>query len=256
MRRILSFMVVLLFIVCFTSGAMALSDSEYRSLMKNQAFANADRVLNAAWAEAKDVLYGSDFDNLKRNQQRWIKSGRDSEAKYFMQNQGLSKVEAYAKVTSVRANYIRNQVRQFASVYDILVNRMTQIARQISKSSKPTAQASNMKAWNNKNNLVVFEYSGKDSFLINFWTSQPSVVFNDNIKAGMSVRELNNIFKGDDENNFNVDYNGKIYSVIGGNKQWINFGIVNGYVSFIEFVQAGEVIPQKIQSMIDRYESY
>lgn len=173
-----------------------------------------------------------------------------------MQNKGLSKVEAYAKVTNARANYIRNQVRQFASVYDILVSRMTQTARQISKSSKPTAQASNMKAWNNQNNLVIFEYSGKDSFLISFWTSDSSIVFNDNIRAGMSLGELESVFKGDDEDNFNVDYDGKIYSVIGGNKQWINFGIKNGYVSFIEFVQAGEVIPQKIQSMIDRYESY
>lgn len=74
MRRILSLIVGLVFVACFTSGAMALSDSEYRSLMKNPAFVNADRALNAAWAEAKDVLYGSDFDNLKRNQQQWLKA--------------------------------------------------------------------------------------------------------------------------------------------------------------------------------------
>ena len=73
---------------------------------------------------------------------------------------------------------------------------MTQAAKQISKSSKPNLQVANMKAWNNKNNLVVFEYSGKNSFLIRFWTSTPNFDFA-GIKVGISVNELKNFFGGE-----------------------------------------------------------
>ena len=190
MKKILIIATSLL-ITCFCSSAFALSDAEYRSMMKNSAFANADKALNAAWAEAKGILYGSDFDNLKKNQQQWIKSGRDAEAKYFMNNNGLSKVEAYTAATNARANYIRNRTRELSSTYDILAYSMEQTARQISKSSKPTAQASNVKAWNDKNNLVVFEYSAKSSFLVRFWTSDPKFDFT-GIRVGSSVRELEN----------------------------------------------------------------
>ncbi len=240
-------------VTCFCSQALALSDAEYKELMKNKSFANADKALNNAWSEAKNLLYGSEFENFKINQQQWIKTKRDEEAKYFINNKGLSKIEAYTKVTEARANYINHKIKESTSCYDILLNRITLKATQFSNSSKPNAQASNFRAWNNKNNLVVFEYSGKNSFLISFWTSDRNIIFNDNIKIGMSLNELRNIFENDENKNFNTYYDGKIYNVAAGNRQSINFGIKNNNVSFIEFWQAGETIPAKIQNIINSY---
>ena len=58
--------VLLLVITCSTS--FALTDAEYRVLMKDKTFAQADKALHAAWKAAKSELYGSELEALTRNQ--------------------------------------------------------------------------------------------------------------------------------------------------------------------------------------------
>ena len=49
--------------------------------------------------------------------------------------------------------------------YDLLALSMKEKALQISQASQPSAQSGKVKAWSGKNYIVVFEYSGKDSYL-------------------------------------------------------------------------------------------
>ena len=84
-----------------------LSDNEYRQMMRNSDFANADKALNQAWRNAKNSLSENDFNALKKDQNSWIKRGRDNEARALLSR--MSRVEAYTSVTNARAEYI-NQV--------------------------------------------------------------------------------------------------------------------------------------------------
>ena len=84
-----------------------LSDNEYKQMMKNSDFANADKALNQAWRNAKNSLSDNEFNALKKDQNSWIKRGRDNEARALLSR--MSRVEAYTSVTNARAEYI-NQV--------------------------------------------------------------------------------------------------------------------------------------------------
>ncbi|MBQ7594187.1 MAG: DUF1311 domain-containing protein, partial [Synergistaceae bacterium] len=150
------FLYALILIVLACSSSFALSDAEYKVLMKNKSFAAADKALNSAWKDATGMLYGSDMDNLKKNQQQWIKTGRDREAQALINRNKLSKAEAYAQVTNARADYIMQYVRDNTDPYERLAYSMTKIARQISQSTKPSAQSGKVKAWSGKNYIVVF----------------------------------------------------------------------------------------------------
>ena len=81
-----------------------LSDSEYKQMMSNSDFANADKALNQAWRNAKNSLSKSSFEALKKSQTSWIKRGRDIEVKPLLAK--MSRVEAYTSVTNARAEYI------------------------------------------------------------------------------------------------------------------------------------------------------
>ncbi len=96
--------IAVLVIFIITGSAFALSDAEYKQMIKNSEFARADKALNDAWSEAKNSLSANDFEALKNNQREWISKGRDNEAKELMNR--LSKIEAYTAVTYSRAEYI------------------------------------------------------------------------------------------------------------------------------------------------------
>ena len=97
------------------NSASALSDKEYRQLIKNQSFSDADKALNEAWTNAKNSLSEKDFNALKKSQTRWIKSGRDNEARQLLKK--LSRVQAYTLVTNSRADYINNYVQLHYLLY-------------------------------------------------------------------------------------------------------------------------------------------
>ena len=92
-----------------------LSDNEYKQMMKNSDFANADKALNQAWKNAKNSLSENEFNALKKDQNSWIKKGRDNEAGALMSR--MSRVEAYTSVTNSRAEYI-NQLANGSTSLD------------------------------------------------------------------------------------------------------------------------------------------
>ena len=87
-------------VLCIPS--FALSDAEYRTMMKNPDFARADRRLNDTWKKVSRTLSGSALQRLKENQREWISVGRDASAKDFLDD--YSRVEAYTIATDLRAD--------------------------------------------------------------------------------------------------------------------------------------------------------
>ena len=100
-------------VISVASSAFALSDKEYKQMMKNSGFAKADKALNQAWKNAKNSLPSGDFETLKRDQMSWIKRGRDNEAKPLLKR--MSRVQAYTSVTNSRAEFINAYVKGIVS---------------------------------------------------------------------------------------------------------------------------------------------
>ena len=237
-------------ILCFNVlPAFALSDSEYRSMMKNPIFANADKALNTAWKSAKSNLSSYEFENLKKDQQRWIKSGREAEAKALMKQ--YSKVEAYARVTNSRAQYIMQFIQDNEDSYDIFINSIFQRANQISKGNPTEIETSygrTWRVWRTRDYILVKQ----DNFVMNFWTSNPQISFANGLKVGSSLNDLQTFFSDD-----NIYYEGNRFQVIGGNRQWLNFTISNSRVASVEFYQAPDStedqMPARISQILDSY---
>ena len=101
--------------LAFAGSAAALSDAEYKKLMKDSSeFAEADKELTKAWNEAKKALGKNDFENLKKEQKAWIDSGRDKRAKKLIAD-GMSSDVAYAVATRDRAKELRGSIIQYGA---------------------------------------------------------------------------------------------------------------------------------------------
>ena len=86
--------------------AAGLSDAEYREMMKDPGFAEADGALNEVWSR---ILKEWGFSKagikaLKADQAEWVRKGRDTKAGRFMREDGYTASRAYATVTAVRAD--------------------------------------------------------------------------------------------------------------------------------------------------------
>ena len=103
-------LVVVAILFAFVSSALALSDKEYKQMMKNSDFAKADKALNQAYKNAKSSLSGELWKTLKDDQMSWIKKDRDFEANLVIKEMSVSRVQAYATVTAARAEYINEYV--------------------------------------------------------------------------------------------------------------------------------------------------
>ena len=90
---------------------MALTDAEYREMLKDPGFVAADKALNQAWAEAKKVMPKAAFEALKKEQGAWVAKGRDTEAKELMKN-GMEAPKAYALVTEMRMRAIQTAAEE------------------------------------------------------------------------------------------------------------------------------------------------
>ena len=101
------FIVLLLF-----SPAIALTENDYRELLKDSEFINADNSLKKSWNEAKNKLSQSKFQSLKESQMQWAKIIRDELAQELIDFQGYSKLMAYISVTNDRADYIRSLLKE------------------------------------------------------------------------------------------------------------------------------------------------
>lgn len=106
MKRLISAL-ALITVLCVP--ALALSDSEYLEMKKDPAFRAADTQLTRAYNQAKNSMSKSDFEKLRREQRKWIESGRDSEAKSVMRNRN-PKLFAYTHVTLERARKIYSAI--------------------------------------------------------------------------------------------------------------------------------------------------
>ena len=83
--------------------AAGLSDAEYREMMKDRGFAEADRALNEAWARIlkEGGLSKAGIKALKADQAEWVRKGRDTQARLIMEN-GYAALEAYTTATGMR----------------------------------------------------------------------------------------------------------------------------------------------------------
>ena len=101
MKRILS---AALLTLILAGAAFGLSDKEYTRMMKSsKAFREADKFMNECYKECRQTLPRSEFERVAEELREWIKSGHDEEAQSFIDD-GMSRAEAYAKVTEMRAH--------------------------------------------------------------------------------------------------------------------------------------------------------
>lgn len=100
------FALILVLVISFSSCAYALSDSEYKDMMKDKDFAEADKELNAVWARLKKELPKNAFELLQADQRQWLGHKRDDNAKALIDEGGMSKVEAYTSETLDRAEHL------------------------------------------------------------------------------------------------------------------------------------------------------
>ena len=102
-----AFFVFLLVLTLGVTPAFALTDNEYRILVStSQAFKEADEELGKVWKEVYGGLSEKDQKFIMKSQQYWIKEWRDTVLKRLMK-QGMSKTDAYTKVTKDRINMLR-----------------------------------------------------------------------------------------------------------------------------------------------------
>lgn len=107
MKKFLSVIAVLFLM---SSNALALSDSEYKELMKDSDFAQAEEALAQAWKEAKKMP-PKFFERLQKEQREWVSHERDKRAADLMKSdKKLSKAGAYALETGSRAEAIISAV--------------------------------------------------------------------------------------------------------------------------------------------------
>lgn len=107
MKKFLSSLALLLLI---SSNAFALSDSEYKEMLKDSSFADSEKELAKVWAETKK-LPAKFFEHLQKEQREWVSHGRDKRAESLMKaDKTLSRAQAYAQETGSRVEAINSAI--------------------------------------------------------------------------------------------------------------------------------------------------
>ena len=86
MKRFLFVLSVLAVFSMLVSSAAALSDSEYKEMMKDPNFAKTEKELSSVWAEAKAKLSKEHFEHLQNSQREWLSKTRDEYAENVMKS--------------------------------------------------------------------------------------------------------------------------------------------------------------------------
>ncbi len=94
---------IILRLILISAQAFALTDSEYRVMMKNYDFARADKELNSTWKRISRTLSGAVLEQLREEQREWLRTTRDNEADTLI-DEGFSRSEAYAEATQKRTH--------------------------------------------------------------------------------------------------------------------------------------------------------
>ena len=102
-----------LLMVLWCSSAYALSDAEYKKMLNDKEFAQADRQLRQAYNRALNTLKDSKAaqEKLRTDQRKWIASGRDEDAKAVMGR--YSRVRAYTIATRARAEDLPDIAKKY-----------------------------------------------------------------------------------------------------------------------------------------------
>ena len=220
---------IFVFVMCDAFQALALSDKDYTAMMKDSAFAEADRNLNEAWTAAKESLSPADFAALKKSQSQWLKTGRDNEAQKLMKSGGMSKTQAYAQATENRAEYIRGmfQIDTESDPYSDFADSLKAVADKIMK-GKPSLTVAGSRVWAGEKYII----GRSGEYLSDFFTVDPSMTFAGGLRIGSSESDLLKFF-GDELHRHD---DGTYYS--GGIRQWIEFDARGGTLRTIYFTQA------------------
>lgn len=134
MHKILSLALMLLVLLPAVKG-YALSDSEYRVLMKAPQFRKAEEELARHWNGLCDNMSKEDKKFVLESQRKWIRTGRDADA-HELQSLGISKVNAYTIATFRQIgllmvhsfNYINEIGKEFPRADDYYSYEMTKQA--------------------------------------------------------------------------------------------------------------------------------
>ena len=113
--RFFAALLVGLLVGLLAAPALALSDAEYKKMMKDPEFAAADKKLNQVWAGLKKSMPKDAFEPLRKDQSAWAAKGRDEAANAKMKSEGLSRTAAYAAATMERAEALPDLAQQYTS---------------------------------------------------------------------------------------------------------------------------------------------
>ncbi len=246
MKKTLSALIVA-FVLLSATQALALSDKDYRAMMKDSKFAQADKNLNDAWKAAKESLSPADFAKLKKSQAQWIKKGRDEEVKKLRSEKAgrtLPLTDAYAMVTDNRAEYIRSlfSIDAESDPYDIFEYSLREIAGTIME-GKPTFTDGDSQIWKGNKYIVAQSYE----CLLEFFTVDSEMTFAGRLRVGSKESDLLKFFgsdiRKDDTNTYSA----------GGIHQWTVFTMENGRIKSIHFTQPNTVMTNKAEKKFINY---
>ena len=107
MKRVFVCLVVALMVALGPVGTgYALSDAEYRELLKDPDFRFEDALLGKVWKRVYGSLSAADKKILLADQRDWLKNRRDAYAADYMR-QGMDKVHAYCWAVNVRTHALQ-----------------------------------------------------------------------------------------------------------------------------------------------------
>ena len=107
MKRVFVCLVVALMVALGPVGTgYALSDAEYRELLKDPDFRFEDALLGKVWKRVYGSLSAADKKILLADQRDWLKNRRDACAADYMR-QGMDKVHAYCWAVNVRTHALQ-----------------------------------------------------------------------------------------------------------------------------------------------------
>ena len=102
-----AFFVFLLILMLGATTVFALTNDEYQTLIStSQAFREVDEELGRVWKEVYGELSEQDKKYHLDAQRKWIRKWRDEDARGLMKRLGMSKADAYTKVTRRRIDML------------------------------------------------------------------------------------------------------------------------------------------------------
>ena len=110
MKKFLKVLSIVVLLCSLASSSFALSDKDYKLLMKDRFFAAVDKRMNQTYNRAKKILSKKSFERIRRQQREWVANERDAEAEALMEDENLSFVEAYTRATESQIEVLESWI--------------------------------------------------------------------------------------------------------------------------------------------------